>query len=180
MNKDTINLISYVIVYYPKDLAKMLNDNGVVVEDASNFSTKQLSDATVSGLTTSKNFNNDFVNYVKNLNTNSNFTGSDDFFNLSGDWANVLSSGIPSITKLFTLNTDSKNLQAQLDSQNLSNATQLEIERERTKQAQLNAQAGLNKVSAGQGGNTTLYVALGIGGALVLVLVVFLLTRKKS
>jgi hypothetical protein len=180
MNKDTINLISYVIVYYPKDLAKMLNDNGVVVEDASNFSTKQLSDATVSGLTTSKNFNNDFVNYVKNINTNSNFTGSDGFFNISGGWADVLSSGIPSITKLFTLNTDSKNLQAQLDSQNLSNATQLEIERERTKQAQLNAQAGLNKVSAGQGGNTTLYIALGIGGALVLGLVIFLVTRKKG
>ena len=80
----------------------------------------------------------------------------------------------------FLLQRDESRLNSQLDAQNLSNATQLEIERERTKQAQLNAQAGLNKVSAGQGGNTTLYVALGIGGALVLGLVIFLVTRKKG
>jgi hypothetical protein len=177
---DSIKLISYVIIYYPKDLAKMLNENGVVVEDASKFTTKELSDATVSGLTTSKKFNDDFVNYLKKVNTNSNFTGSDEFFNISGDWSNVIVAGIPSITKLFTLNTDTKNLQAQLDSQNLSNKTLLEIEQERTKQAQINAQSGLSKASAGKGGNTTLYIALGIGGALVLGLVIFLVTRKRN
>jgi hypothetical protein len=64
---DTIKLISYIITYYPKDLVKMLNDNAVVV-DASNYTTKQLSEATISGLTTSKKFNDDFVKYSKNMN----------------------------------------------------------------------------------------------------------------
>jgi hypothetical protein len=173
---DTIKLISYIITYYPKDLVKMLNDNAVVV-DASNYTTKQLSEATISGLTTSKKFNDDFVKYAKNMKDSSNFTGSDGFFNAFGDWGG---SAIDSITKLLLSNTNTKALNSQLDAQNLQSQTQLEIERERTKQAQLNAQAGLNKVSAGQGGNTTLYVALGIGGALVLGLVIFLVTRKKS
>jgi hypothetical protein len=181
--EDSIKLISYVVLNYPKQVAKMLNDNGVVLEDASNFTTKQLSDATITGLTSSKKFNNDFVNYVQSLNVNSNFTGSDDFFNLSGDWANVLSSGIPALTKLFSANTDTKNLQAQLDAQNKTNETAITLKDKEIELAKLGLLASQNKLgnaSTGKGGNTTLYVALGIGGALVLGLVIFLVTRKKS
>jgi len=175
--EDAIKLISYVVTFHPEDLAKMLNKNGVVVEDASSFTTKQLSDATLKGLTTSKKFNNDFVSYVKNMNT-SNFTGSDDFFNISGDWSNIIASGIPSITKFLTSNTDTKNLQAQIDAQNASNQNQLEIEKLRLQTAQINAQSGLNQQTAKGSGNTTLYIALGVGGVLVLGIVIFAVTRK--
>lgn len=181
--EDSIKLISYVITYYPKDLAKMLNKNGVVVEDASNFTTKQLSDATLKGLTTSKKFNNDFVSYVKN------FIGADGYSNGDGgssfmdNYGGVISSAIPALTKLFSANTDTKNIQAQLDAQNKSNETALALKDkdiELAKLALATSQNQLGSTSAGKGGNTTLYVALGIGGALVLGLVIFLVTRKKS
>lgn len=172
--EDAIKLISYVVTFHPKDLAKMLNKNGVVV-DATNFTTKELSDATITGLTSSKKFNDDFVEYAKNMNNNSNFTGSDGFFNAFGDWGG---SAIDSLTKIFLSNTNKKALNNQLDAQNLQSMTLLEIERERTKQAQLNAQAGLNQQTAKAGGNTMLYVALGVGGVLVLGVVIFAVTRK--
>jgi hypothetical protein len=180
--EEAVKLISYVVTYYPKDLAKMLNENGVVV-DATNFTTKELSDATLSGLTSSKKFNDDFVNYVKNINTNSNFTGSDGFFNISGGWADVVSSGIPSITKFLTLNTDTKNLQAQLDAQNKANETALALKEKDIELAKLGLLAGQNQLgnaSAGKKGSTALYIALGIGGVLVLGLTIFLVTRNKK
>lgn len=175
---ETIKLISAVVVYYPKQLAKMLNDNAVVI-DATNFTTKELSDATVVGLTTSKKFNEDFVSFVKSIDSKSNFSGADGYSNAIGDWTSTISAGIPALTNLFMSNTNTKNLQAQLDAQNQSNATQLQIAQLQLQTAQAAAQGGYNQASAKTSGNTTLYVALGIGGALVLGIVIFLVTRKK-
>jgi hypothetical protein len=179
--KDTIKLISLVILNYPKDIIKMLNEDGVVV-DASNFTTKQLSDATLSGLTTSKKFNNDFVAFVKNLQLSSGYSNGDgDSF--GANYGGIISSGLGSLTKFLTLNTETKNLQAQLDAQNKTNETALalkdkEIELERLKLA--GGQQNVNNASAKASGNKTLYIALGIGGALILGLVIFAVTRKKS
>jgi hypothetical protein len=79
-------------------------------------------------------------------------------------------------------NTNTKNLQAQLDAQNKSNETALALKEKDLELAKLGllaSQGGLANVSGGKSGNTTLYIALGIGGALILGLVVFLVTRKK-
>lgn len=175
--EDAIKLISYVVTFHPKDLAKMLNENGVVV-DATNFTTKELSDATINGLTSSKKFNDDFVAFIKNLAVNSGYLNGDGDTGFMSNYGGLITAGIPLLGKLFMSNTDKKNLQAQIDAQNLQNQTQLEIERERTKQAQLNAQAGLNQQTAKGSGNTMLYVALGVGGVLVLGVVIFAVTRK--
>ena len=108
-----------------------------------------------------------------------NFYGMDGYSNISGDWASIVTSGIGVLGTFGMANTNTKNLQAQLDAQNQKNATDLEIAKTQLKIAEVNAQSGLNKASAGKGGNTTLYIALGIGGALVLGLVIFLVVRKK-
>jgi hypothetical protein len=179
MNKDTIKLISYAILIYPKQVAKMLNDDGVVLEDASNFTTKELSDATVNGLTTSKKFNNDFVSFAKNMDVK-NFMGADGYSNAFGDWG---ADAIKGLTELVTLNTKNQQVKGELDAQNRSNETALLLKDkdiELAKLKLLGGQQDLKNASAGKGGNTTLYVALGIGGALVLGLVIFLVTRKKS
>jgi hypothetical protein len=63
--------------------------------------------------------------------------------------------------------------QANISAQQGANA--LAVEQERTKQALLMLEA--NKPKAG--GNTTLYIALGVGGVLVLGVVIFAVTRSK-
>jgi len=177
-NNEIVKAISHVITYHPAILAQMLTNNGVVV-DASNFTYKQLSDATVSGLVTSKKFNNDFINYVKTLKMELNFYGMDGYSNAAGDWASAISSGIGVLGTWGMANTNTKNLQAQLDAQNATNQTQLQLAQTQLQIAQVNANSGLNQSSAGKSGNTTLYIALGIGGALVLGIVIFLVVRKK-
>jgi len=174
--EEMIKLISHIIVNHPTELKKMLNEDGVVV-DATNFTTKELSDATIVGLTTSKKFNDDFVNFAKNMNMS--FSGMDGYSNAFGDWGG---SAITGLTTLITKNTDSKNLTAQIDAQNRSNETALALKDKDIELAKLTlsaSQGGLANASAGKGGNTTLYIALGIGGALVLGVVIFLVTRKK-
>jgi len=173
--EEMIKLISHIIVNHPAQLKMMLNEDGVVV-DATNFTTKELSDATLTGLTTSKKFNNDFVDFAKKMNMS--FSSMDGYSNAIGDFT----SAIPSLTTLFMANTNTKNLQAQLDAQNKSNETALALKEKDLELAKLGllaSQGGLANVSGGKSGNTTLYIALGIGGALILGLVVFLVTRKK-
>jgi hypothetical protein len=174
-----INLISYIITHYPKQIAQLLNKNGVVV-DATNFSIKELSDATLVGLTTSKKFNDDFVDFSQKLNLNPSFFENNGYSSASGDW---IGQAIGSFTELATLNTKNKQFQGSIDAQNLNNATSLEIANiglETEKLRLASAQAGLGNASSGKSGSTTLYIALGIGGALILGLTIFLVTRKKG
>lgn len=182
---DTIKLISLVILNYPNQVIKMLNENAVVV-DATNFTTKELSDATLSGLTTSKKFNNDFISFVKSLSINNSYSNADAASTGSSFGANyggIISSGIGSLTTLFMSNTNTKNLQAQLDAQNNKNLTDLQLADKQIELAKIGLLASQNQLSgasAKKGGNTTLYIALGIGGALILGLTIFLVTRNKN
>jgi hypothetical protein len=174
-----INLISYIITNYPKQIAKLLTDNAVVI-DATNFSIKELSDATLVGLTTSKKFNDDFVLFSEKLNLNPSYFEKDGYSNGAGDW---IGQAIGSFTELVTLNTKNKQFQGQLDAKNYENLTAMEIADKQLEIAKINLQAsqsGLSNVSAGKGGNTTLYVILGVSGVLVLGLTIFLVTRNRK
>jgi hypothetical protein len=183
---DTIKLISLVILNYPRDIAKMLNENGVVVEDASNFTIKQLSDATLTGLTTSKKFNDDFISFVKSLSINNPYSNADAASTGSSFGANyggIITSGIGALTTLFTANTNNKALQGQLDAQNNKNLTDLQLadkELEKYKLINEGKKIELAAASAKPGGSKTLYIALGIGGVLILGLTIFLVTRNKN
>jgi len=174
-----INLISYIITNYPKQIAKLLTDNAVVI-DATNFSIKELSDATLVGLTTSKKFNDDFVSFSNKLNLNPSYFEKNGYSNAVGDW---MGQAIGSFTELATLNTKNKQFQATLDAKNLDNQTLLALKEKDIELAKLGlqgAQSGLSNASTGKGGNTTLYIALGIGGVLVLGLTIFLVTRNRK
>jgi hypothetical protein len=172
--EEAIKLISFVVTYYPKDLAKMLNEDGVVV-DATNFTTKELSEATLTGLTSSKKFNDDFVAFVKKIAENTGYSNVEGF---GANYGGIISAGIPALTTLFMSNTNTKNLQAQLNAQNEANQTQLQLADKQLEIARLQAQGGLNQQTAKGSGNTMLYVALGVGGVLVLGIVIFAVTRK--
>jgi hypothetical protein len=63
--------------------------------------------------------------------------------------------------------------QANLSAQQGKDA--LAVEQERTKQIQLQLQGQMPQ----KAGNTTLYIALGIGGVLILGVVIFAVTRNK-
>ena len=175
-----INLISYIITNYPKQIIKLLNDNAVVI-DATNFSIKELSDATLVGLTTSKKFNDDFVLFSEKLNLNPSYFEKNGYSN-AGDYS-WISSAIGSFTELATLNTKNKQFQGSLDAKNYENLTAMEIANKQLEIAKINLQAsqsGLSNASAGKGGNTTLYVILGVSGVLVLGLTIFLVTRNRK
>ena len=175
----SIKVVSYIITHYPKEIAKLLTDDAVVL-DASNFSIKELSDATIIGLKTSKKFNNDFIDFSSKLNLNPSYFEKDGYANGTGDW---MGQAINSFTELVTLNTKNKQVQGQLDAENQKNLTDLALadkDLEKLKLINEGKKLDLTNASAGKGGNTTLYIALGIGGVLILGLTIFLVTRKKG
>jgi hypothetical protein len=181
-NNNIVKLISYVIVYDKKDLIDMLNKNGVVV-NADNLTTNELTKATLDGLTSSKKFNDDFVNHLKNKVKNygySNDDGNSTTSSFMSSYGGLVTAGIPALTNLFTLNTNTKNLQGQINAENLKNQTSLEIAKTQLEIAKVNADAAKNAINNATtpSGNKTLYIALGIGGVLVLGVVIFAVTRK--
>ena len=78
----------------------------------------------------------------------------------------------------FTANQTKQNLKGQANISAYANKTALEIEQEKTKQAQLTLDA-LDKQASKSGSNTLLYVGLGVGGFLILGLVIYAVTKKS-
>jgi hypothetical protein len=90
---------------------------------------------------------------------------------------NLLSGGL----NFFSSQENRKGLQAQADALKSKGYSDVEVARLMLEGKKLDLQtalAGGNKVSSG--GNTTLYIALGVGGVLVLGLIIFAVTRKKA
>ena len=79
----------------------------------------------------------------------------------------------------FGSNQNRKNLQGQANIVAQQGRDALSVEQERTKQAQLALEASRNQ-GAGAGGSTALYVGLGVLGLVVLGVVFFAVTRKRS
>lgn len=97
-----------------------------------------------------------------------------DYTGLIGD---TIGSGLGYLGKT----EERKGLEAQADALKQKGYNDLEIAKLMLKGKELDLQtalAGGNKSSSG--GNTTLYIALGVGGVLVLGLVIFAVTRKKA
>ena len=82
--------------------------------------------------------------------------------------------GLGAIGTAISANQQKQLLKGQANISALQGENALAVERERTKQAELALQAQQPK----QGGNTTLYIALGVGGVLILGLVIFAVTKK--
>jgi 4-hydroxyphenylpyruvate dioxygenase-like putative hemolysin len=176
-----ITLVASSVGFFPKEIADMLNKNGVLI-NANPSDTKQLTKGVFQGINSSEAFRRSFIDfYLKNKSKLSSNLSMDGYSNLTGgDYTNIGTTLFGGITGIISSNNALHSAQAQADAIRDGNASALAIEQEKTKQALINAQAGLNQASAKPSGNKTLYIALGIGGALVLGLVIFLVTRKKS
>jgi len=94
---------------------------------------------------------------------------------------NTISAGISNIlglgTTLIGANQNRKLLEGQANISAQQNQTAIEVERERTKQAQINLEASRAKTTT-SGGNNALYIGLAVGGVVVLGGIIFAITRK--
>ncbi|MEI7510199.1 MAG: hypothetical protein WCJ62_12130 [Flavobacterium sp.] len=83
--------------------------------------------------------------------------------------------GLGAIGTAISSNQNQKLLEGQANLSAQQGRDALAVEQEKTKQALLMLEANKPK----EAGNNTLYYALGIGGVLVLVVVIFAVTRSK-
>ncbi len=60
----TTKIVGFTVAFFPKEVALMLNKNGVTI-DAENYNSQQLVDATIDGLVSSPSFLKDFSNFVE-------------------------------------------------------------------------------------------------------------------
>jgi hypothetical protein len=60
----TTKIVGFTVAFFPKEVALMLNKNGVTI-DAENYNSQQLVDATIDGLVSSPSFLKEFSNFVE-------------------------------------------------------------------------------------------------------------------
>jgi hypothetical protein len=199
MNEQKIaTLVGGMVGLFPIEITELLTKNGVVV-DTINLNIDNLVTATFYALDKLVSFRKDFINLYKNNEEliNSKIE-SEDYSNFLGfgknttpkapktgggsttDYGGIATSLIGGVGGFFSSKNDLKSAQAQanamIQSGQLSIEAQkiaLETEKERSKTA-------LALASAKPQGNTMLYVALGIGGVLILGVVIYAVTRKKA
>jgi len=121
------------------------------------------------------------IGYTPSIGTTTG-SSSDGFFK-SDTGKNLISQGISSLFSFglsaFSSNQERQNLKGQANIVAQQGQSALAVEQERTKQAQL----ALEAAKAGGGaksGSTALYIALGVGAVVILGIVIFAVTRKKS
>lgn len=84
------------------------------------------------------------------------------------------------ISTIFGSRNNRKAAEAQADAIRKQAEAQKEIALIQMETEKLKAQSGLNAQKPKMGGNTTLYIALGVGAVVVLGVVIFAVTRKKA
>jgi hypothetical protein len=99
----------------------------------------------------------------------------------STDWMGLGLAGVQTIGGIFSSSETKKGLQAQADALIAQGKSQEEVARimleaEKLKLEQIKAGAGIGTQT---GGSKTLYIALAIGGVVILGAVIFAVTRKK-
>jgi hypothetical protein len=57
-------IVGITIAYFPKEIANMLDKNGVTI-DAQNYNSDELVSATIDGLVSSPNFSKEFSDFVE-------------------------------------------------------------------------------------------------------------------
>lgn len=101
----------------------------------------------------------------------------------SSSGQNIISQGIGALfsfgVSAFGSNQAKQDLKAQANIVAQQGLNQLQVAQEGTKQAELALEAAKLQ-STGAGGNTALYVGLGVVGVVVLGVVIYAVTRKRS
>lgn len=124
------------------------------------------------------------IGYTPSIGTTTSSTGSGSggFFKTETG-QNIISQGISSLFSFglsaFGSNQQKQNLKGQANIVAQQGKSALAVEQERTKQAQLALEAAKAQ-GAGAGGNTALYIGLGVVGVVVLGVVIYAVTRKRS
>jgi hypothetical protein len=176
-----IKAFGITIGLFPIEIQSLLTKNGVVV-DATNLNLNQLVDATFNGLESSVSFRNDFTDLY---NANEEFINSklvdEKYLNLTGDnWTSLISSGIGGVGSILGSSSAKKTAQIQADAMLQSGQLSLQAQQLALEGKKIDAQTALALAQGKPQGNTMLYVALGIGGVLVLGVVIWAVTRKKE
>lgn len=177
-----VKIIGITIGLFPLEISELLTKNGIVV-DAQNLDTDGLVEATFSGLNKSIAFRNDFdALYNQNESLISYALGSSsEYSNLTGsEWTSIGTSVVGGLGSFFGSQNNLKSAQAQADAIRKQAEAQKEVALIQMETERLKAQAGLNAQKPTTGGNTMLYVALGVGAVVVLGVVIFAVTRKKA
>jgi hypothetical protein len=186
MNEQKIGtLVGGMVGLFPAEITELLTKNDVVV-DTINLNIDNLVTATFYALDKSVSFRKDFIDLYKNneelINSKietteySNGDGAKSGFDYSG----VASSLIGGIGGFFGSKNNLKASQVQADAMLQSGQLSLEAQKLALEGEKLKSQTAIALASAKPQGNTTLYVALGVGGVLVLGLVIWAVTRKKA
>ena len=176
-----IKAIGITIGLFPIEIQSILTKNGVVV-DATNLNLNELVEATFVGLETSISFRNDFNDlYNSNEELITSKLQDEKFLNLSGDnWTSIGTSVAGGLGSIFGSKNNLKSAQAQADAMVRGGELSLEAKRLELEAVKINAQKELALAQGKPQGNTMLYVALGIGGVLVLGVIIFAVTRKRA
>jgi hypothetical protein len=103
------------------------------------------------------------------------------YSNLTGsEWATLGTSTLGLGLGYLGKQEDAKSAQAQADALKSKGYSDIEVAKLMLEGKKLELQTALAGGNKKSGGNTTLYIALGVGGVLVLGLVIFAVTRKKA
>jgi hypothetical protein len=62
--ESTTKIVGVTVAFFPKDIATLLNKNGVTI-DAENYNSQQLVSATIDGLVSSPSFLKEFSDFVE-------------------------------------------------------------------------------------------------------------------
>jgi hypothetical protein len=201
MNEQKIGtLVGGMVGLFPIEITELLTQNGVVV-DTINLNIDNLVTATIYALDTSVSFRKDFINlYFSNEELINSKIETEDYSNFLGfgknkttsttstktgggstfDYGGVATSLIGGIGGFLGSKNDLKSAQAQADAMIKSGELSLEAQRLALEGKKIDAQTALALASAKPQGNTMLYVALGIGGVLILGVVIWAVTRKRA
>jgi hypothetical protein len=176
-----IKAIGITIGLFPIEIQSLLTKNGVVV-DATNLNLNELVDATFNGLETSISFRNDFNDlYNANEELITSKLQDDKFLNLSGDnWTAIGTSVVGGLGSILGSKSNRDSAKAQADAMIRGGELSLEAQKLQLEAVKINAQKELALAQGKPQGNTMLYVALGIGGVLVLGVIIFAVTRKRA
>lgn len=185
MNEQKIStLVGGMVGLFPTEITELLTKNNVVV-DTINLNIDNLVTATFYALDTSVSFRKDFINLYKNNEELINSKIESEYANKDGagsgtDYSGIASSLIGGIGGFFGSKNNLKSAQAQADAMVRGGELSLEAQKLALEGKKIDAQTALALASAKPQGNTMLYVALGIGGVLVLGVIIFAVTRKRA
>jgi hypothetical protein len=201
MNAEKLStLVGGMVGLFPTQIQDLLTKNGVVV-DTINLNIDNLVTATFYALDKSVSFRKDFINlYFSNEELINSKIETEDYSNFLGfgknkttpttttktgggssfDFGGLATGLIGGVGDYFGSRNNLKSAQAQADAMVQSGQLSLQAQQLALEGKKIDAQTALALASAKPQGNTMLYIALGIGGVLILGVVIWAVTRKRQ